>query len=53
MALSHDIAAFTNLLGVQNAHIVFPFAVNDWQTKEDRDAFINELLILNDNQKIG
>lgn len=53
MALSHDIAAFSNLLGVENAHVIFPFALTDWQTTEDRDAFINELLILNDNQKIG
>jgi hypothetical protein len=51
--LDKNIVAFTNLFGAENAHIVFSFAVNDWQSKEDRDAFINELLILNDNQKIG
>jgi len=53
MALSRNIAAFSNLLGVENAHVVFPFALTDWQNDDDRDAFINELLILNDNQKIG
>ena len=53
MALQNDIVAFSNLFGVENAHIVFPFAINEWQNDEDRNAFINELLILNDNQKIG
>jgi hypothetical protein len=53
MALSHDIAAFSNLFGIENSHIIFPFALNGWQNDEDRNAFINELLTLNDNQKIG
>jgi hypothetical protein len=53
MALQHNIAAFVNLFGVENSHIVFPFAQAGWDNNDDRNAFINELLILNDNQKIG
>ena len=53
MNLESNIAAFTNMFGENNAHIVFPFAIVDWQSKEDRNNFLNELLSLNDNQRIG
>lgn len=53
MNLVKHIAAFTNMLGAENAHVVFPFASADWENDDDRNAFLNELLTLNDNQRIG
>jgi len=51
--LVKHIAAFTNMLGAENAHVVFPFASIDWSTEEERNGFLNELLVLNNNKKIG
>jgi len=53
MSLVKHIAAFTNMFGAENAHIVFPFASIDWESDDDRNAFLNELTALNNNQKIG
>jgi hypothetical protein len=53
MSLVNHIAAFTNVLGTQHPDIVFGFASIDWQSDEDRNQFINELVSLNNNQKIG
>jgi hypothetical protein len=53
MSLVNHIAAFTNVLGTEHPDIVFGFASIDWQNDEDRNQFINELVALNNNQKIG
>lgn len=53
MNLVKHIAAFTNMFGAENAHIVFPFASIDWQDENERNNFLNELLTLNDNKRIG
>jgi hypothetical protein len=53
MSLVNHIAAFTNVLGTRHPDIVFGFASIDWQSDEDRNQFINELVSLNNNQKIG
>ena len=53
MSLVNHISAFTNILGPQFPDIVFAFASADWQSDDDRNKFINELLELNDNKKIG
>ena len=53
MSSVNHIAAFANVIGVRNPEVVFPFATIDWQSDHDRNQFINELVQLNDNQKIG
>lgn len=53
MNLAKHIAAFTNMLGAQNAHVVFPFASADWETDDDRNDFLSELLTLNNNERIN
>ena len=53
MDLAKNIAAFTNMFGAQNADVVFPFANIEWENEDDRNQFLNELLIMNNGQKIG
>lgn len=53
MDLVNHIAAFTNVLGADHPEIVFGFASADWKSEEDRNQFIDELMSLNNNQKIG
>jgi hypothetical protein len=53
MSLENHIAAFTNVLGSQHPDIVFGFASIDWASDDQRNQFINELITLNDNKKIG
>lgn len=53
MNLAKNIAAFTNMFGAQNADIVFPFSLVEWDNNDDRDEFLNELLIINKGQRIG
>ena len=53
MNLAKNIAAFTNMFGAQNADIVFPFSLVEWDSTDDRDEFLNELLIINKGQRIG
>jgi hypothetical protein len=53
MNLANNIAAFTNMFGAQNADIVFPFASIDWENDDDRNQFLNELLVMNDGKLIG
>jgi hypothetical protein len=53
MILARNIAAFTNMFGVKNADVVMPFSVINWETEEDRDNFLTELLVMNNGYKIG
>jgi hypothetical protein len=53
MSLVNHISAFTNALGAENPEIVFSFASMDWKTDQDRNDFIEELLSMNDNKKVG
>lgn len=53
MSLVNHISAFTNALGADHPDIVFSFASMDWKTDQDRNDFIQELLSINDNKKIG
>jgi len=53
MNLASNIAAFTNMFGAQNANVVFPFAMIDWDSEDDRNNFLSELLVLNNGEKIG
>ena len=53
MNLANNIAAFTNMFGAQNADIVFPFSLVEWDNDDDRNQFLNELLTINKGQRIG
>lgn len=53
MGLVNHISAFTNALGADHPDIVFGFASMDWKNDQDRNDFIEELLSMNDNKKVG
>lgn len=53
MNLSENIAAFTNAIGSENPDVVFGLANIDWNSEDDRNSFIHELVKLNNNQRIG
>lgn len=53
MALANHIAAFTNALGSGNPDIVFALANLGWQNENDRNQFIDTLVKMNGNQRIG
>jgi hypothetical protein len=53
MSLQDNIVAFVNVLGMENADIVFPFANIQWESDADRNKFISQIININGNQKIG
>lgn len=53
MALENDIAAFANVMGLGNPEVVFAFATIPWESKEERNQFINELISLNGGKLLG
>lgn len=53
MSFANHIAAFTNALGSGNPDIVLALAQVDWQSDEDRNDFIDSLVKLNGNKRIG
>ena len=53
MNLVDNITAFTNVLGTKNPDIVFGFANLNWKNEDERNGFIDELVKLNGNKKIG
>lgn len=53
MNLARNIAAFTNMFGARNAEVLFPFALVNWESEDDRNQFLNELMYLNGGQRIG
>jgi hypothetical protein len=53
MSIANHIAAFTNALGSSNPDIVLALAQMDWQSEKDRNQFIDALVKLNGNQRIG
>lgn len=53
MILAKNIAAFTNMFGEHNADVIMPFSLVDWETEDDRNKFLTELLVMNNGYKIG
>jgi hypothetical protein len=53
MDLARNIAAFTNMFGAQNADVLFPFALINWETEDERNQFLNELADINGGKLIG
>lgn len=46
MRLANNIAAFVNVLGVDNPGLIFELANIPWQSDSDRDKFIYEIATL-------
>ena len=53
MSFQEDITAFVNIFGVENSDIAFPFAITQWESSDDRNKFIAQLVQINNGQKIG
>ena len=53
MNLQQNVAAFGNVFGVENSEVAFPFGLVDWESSDDRNKFIAQVLELNNNEKIG
>jgi hypothetical protein len=44
MKLADDIAAFTNVVGIDHLGVIWQLANVPWKSDEDRDAFITTLV---------
>lgn len=53
MNFQENVAAFVNVFGVENSEVAFPFGLVDWESADDRNKFIGQILELNNNEKIG
>jgi len=53
MSLDKNIAAFANFFNFKAPEIAFAFSVIDWETPEERNKFISEMIVLNDGYRIG
>lgn len=53
MSLDRNIAAFLNLFGSRSPEITFAFALVPWESPEERNKFISELVDLNNGFRIG
>lgn len=53
MSLDKNIAAFANLFTYKAPEIIFAFSVIDWESPEDRNKFIAEMVQANGGYRIG
>lgn len=53
MSLEQNVAAFVNIFGVENSDVAFPLGLVEWESSDDRNKFIAQLLQFNNNEKIG
>jgi hypothetical protein len=53
MSLDKNIAAFSNLFNYKAPEIIFAFSVIDWESPEERNKFIAEMVKANDGYRIG
>ena len=53
MNFQENVAAFVNVFGVENSEVAFPFGLVEWESPDDRNKFIAQILELNNNEKIG
>jgi hypothetical protein len=53
MNLQENVAAFVNVFGVENSEVAFPFGLVDWESSDDRNKFISQIIELNNGQKVG
>lgn len=53
MSLDKNIAAFSNLFMHKAPEIAFAFSVINWDTPEERNKFIAEMIQANNGYRIG
>lgn len=53
MSLDRNIAAFSNLFMHRAPEIIFAFSVIDWESPEERNKFIAEMVKANGGYRIG
>lgn len=53
MKLANNIAAFVNFFGMQDPDLVMSFATVPWESDNERNAFLNELVDINNGNLIG
>jgi hypothetical protein len=53
MNFQENVASFVNVFGVENSEVAFPFGLVEWESSDDRNKFIAQILKLNNNEKIG
>jgi hypothetical protein len=53
MSIDKNIAAFSNVFGYKVPEITFAFALVPWESTEERNKFIAEMIEANDGQRIG
>lgn len=53
MKLANNIAAFVNFFGMEDPDLVMTFSLIPWETDNDRNAFLNELVHMNNGSLIG
>lgn len=53
MSLQENVAAFVNIFGVENSDVAFPFGLVEWESSDDRNKFIAQILAFNNGQRIG
>lgn len=53
MKLANNIAAFVNFFGMEDPDLVMAFSLIPWETDDDRNAFLNELVHINNGSLIG
>ena len=53
MAVQNDIQAFVNVFGVENFDVAIPLAMIPWKSDNERNAFISQLVDINNGKKIG
>lgn len=47
MKLANNVAAFVNMFGISDPDFVMAFASIPWESDNDRNSFINELVDIN------
>jgi hypothetical protein len=53
MSIDKHIAAFSNLFGYEVPEVTFAFAMVPWESTEERNKFIAEMVEANNGQRIG
>lgn len=52
MSLAKDVAAFVNVFGMADPDMIMTFASLPWESEQERNYFINELLDINNGRLI-
>lgn len=52
MSLAKDVAAFANVFGMRDPDLIMAFASVPWESEQERNYFINELIDMNNGSLI-